>query len=324
MCGNLSLIVKANEGDCVYYYKREQDGIHIVKVYGKYPVVRIPDLIDGERVVFIKDYCFSDRKNDVADIWENENSMTLLAGSYIKAVHVPESVKGAGNYAFYGCSNMEKLYVGHAFEMIGSDAFMNCKRLKEIIVMSSPDEKTGLKKILSQRTITTLVTFIKEGVKAKLVYPEYYEGYSEVGPAHIFQLNVEGEGVRVRQCFDEGIVDFQQYDETFLTACQGEEESILTYMALYRLMYPYKLKEENRKIYKEYMLKHLLSICRQCVTDKDLEALQFVLKEALPTSQIISECTELASKTGWNEGAIMIINMNGGNKRSVKDRYSFD
>lgn len=38
---------------------------------------------------------------------------------------------------------------------------------------------------------------------SSIFYPEYNGGYDEVGPAHIFALNIEGEGFRMRQCFKE-------------------------------------------------------------------------------------------------------------------------
>ncbi len=53
------------------------------------------------------------------------------------------------------------------------------------------------------------------------MYPEYYESYDELGPAHIFELNLTGEGFRARQCFKEGVILLNAYDEIFPTGVCG-------------------------------------------------------------------------------------------------------
>ena len=71
--------------------------------------------------------------------------------------------------------------------------------------------------------------------EAVLLYPEYYESYDEIGPAHIFELNLTGEGFRARQCFKDGVILLNAYDEIFPQACVEESAEVLIPMAWNRL-----------------------------------------------------------------------------------------
>ena len=81
---------------------------------------------------------------------------------------------------------------------------------------------------------------------AFLLYPEYYERYDTIAPAHIFGLNIEGEGFRARQCFRGDMIDFAAYDAIFGKACAEESVTTLGRMSLDRLMTPVSLSESSR------------------------------------------------------------------------------
>ena len=61
-------------------------------------------------------------------------------------------------------------------------------------------------------------------------------GYDEVGPAHIFALNIEGEGFRMRQCFKDGRIDFDGYDACFEKLCAEESDACIFHVAILRFM----------------------------------------------------------------------------------------
>ena len=81
------------------------------------------------------------------------------------------------------------------------------------------------------------------------MYPEYYESYDEIGPAHIFELNLTGEGFRARQCFKEGVILLNAYDEIFPQACVEESAEVLIPMAWNRLYAACGLSPEARADY---------------------------------------------------------------------------
>lgn len=59
----------------------------------------------------------------------------------ITSVILPEGYTSIGDYAFYGCVNLEKITLPSTLQTIGKYAFHGCKKLKEIIM---PDSLTTL------------------------------------------------------------------------------------------------------------------------------------------------------------------------------------
>lgn len=85
---------------------------------------------------------------------------------------------------------------------------------------------------------------------------EYDQTYDEIGPAHIFKLNMNGEGFRARQAFMDRVFVWKQYDEIFSEAIAQESEDDLLDMAFYRLIYAYDLSKEARQQFLEYIVNH--------------------------------------------------------------------
>ena len=209
----------------------DEHSISIERVYGTTPVVAIPDQIDGFTVKRIGAYCFSESKHVPADavtIGEVDSFMKALCGNDIEEISLPDSVEQIGNLAFYNCRKLQTLTLGRFLKELGSDAFMNCRSLKRLVLRSSMEEASGAQLILNQVRADLEVEF-KE---ALFFYPEYYDSYEEIGPAHIFALNIAGEGFRARQCFHERMVDAAAYDMIFERICIEEKMWTAARMAL--------------------------------------------------------------------------------------------
>jgi hypothetical protein len=158
-----------------------------------------------------------------------------------------------------------------------------------------------------------------------LIYPEYTETYDEIGPAHIFELNIEGEGFRARQCFHEGIVDLAQYDSVFSQASVMESEKTLCRMAWMRLYYPEGLKEEYKYIYEEYIKNHAKKSGELLVKERNLPLLEYAGEHAYFNEQQIKECIQTAVRENWTEGVCRLLQCQKQwftNKE--KDEYSFE
>lgn len=82
---------------------------------------------------------------------------------------------------------MERISVYPKLVEVGSDAFMNCLNLRSLRMCAGVEEPTGLKQLLAQIKWQVEVSFEQEDGEreAVLMYPEYYESYDEIGPAHI-------------------------------------------------------------------------------------------------------------------------------------------
>jgi hypothetical protein len=213
---------------------------------------------------------------------------------------------------------MQSVELGSSLREVGSDAFMNCQRLRTLTVRADIINATGLRYILSQVTKELEVLFLYQGqVKARLLYPEYLESYEEIGPAHIFGLNVTGEGYRARQQFKDGVVDLIGYDLVFDKAVHEENPNTLILMALYRLKYPEGLLPVRKSAYTKYISEHEESVMKLLVKMQDLALLQFVCENELASSKAINIAIQLAAKQGWTKGSAGLLRFN-----AMKDSHS--
>ena len=329
--------------DWYWYELTENRTVRLLRVFGTSPEVEIPGQIAGQRVTEIGDYCFAEKstgnihsvysesagKAQAEEIFRDlycQGSIRELSGQYLEKIILPDSVVSIGNFCFYQCSSLTAVMLGNGLTGIGSDVFMNCRSLRNITIHGSVTEPSGLKQILAQRPLETEVSFVSEhGTDAVLLYPEYSESYDEIGPAHIFELNIEGEGFRARQCFHEGIVDMAQYDGVFLQACARESVKTLCRMAWLRLYYPAGLHREPKEVYEEYLRENAAEAGKYLVEDKNLEFLYFAGEQGYFGEKEVAGCIQYAAERNWTEGAGMLLRCQNkwfaGKKR---DEYSFD
>ena len=281
---------------CVYYEKINEDSIRINKVYSPSPTIEIPELIDGYMVREIADYCFSSKEVNLSNCILNReipSNYHVCSGVDVESVRLPSTLKKLGNYAFYNCRKLKEIYVPSRLMSVGSDVFMNCLRLNHIHYDCSIFSATILKQILTQITWDIEVDFID----GSIFYPEYNGSYDEVGPAHIFALNIEGEGFRMRQCFKDGKIDFEGYDACFEKLCAEESESCIFHVAILRFMMgseryiPYLRAHDLTSylhVYKDICVMVEKLIEEKCMDERTLDAL-ISMEEDLETRTLLME-----------------------------------
>lgn len=311
----------------ILWRKNDGGGAEVLRVYAHSGRVTIPETLEGCRVNAVAPYCFSSASHippgDHFLTWGEETEgkqqraltadMRELAGNLVEEVTFPPGLTELGASAFYNCKNLKRLTAGADLVHVGSDAFMNTIEFHEIILHCAPGEKTGLKQILAQISSDMEVTFQgKDGIQAVLLYPEYYESYDEIAPAHLFGRNITGEGFRARQGFKEGVVDFGAYDKVFPQACVEESEKILSKMALNRLMYPFGLTEKNSQMYREYLESHVENLAGDAVKVRKLEVLRFLCEGRLLAGGNLKRTINFASETEWVEGAAELMHIHAG------------
>ncbi len=326
---------EVNQENAFLWEYTQSGEARILAGYGASPYVMVPGKLGEVPVTEIGDYCFSDSQKDKLELRYQQGDvecygavqpwMRLLTGKYIEKVILPDSLQKLGNLAFYNCSKVKELQVGSNLTEIGSDAFMNCLQLQTLVLRSGIKEKTGLRQILSQRSSDMLVVFGEEEIEAALFYPEYYEMYDEIGPAHIFALKLTGEGFRARQCFQDGVVDLGKYDEIFEQACKEESVRTLCAMSKNRLEYPVGLTEDAKKQYIDYLQNHVEEFVTELVKKRRLSTLEVFFKNEYLPGQWLTHCIMQASENGWTEGAASMLRwQQSQKKKTVKERYSFE
>lgn len=323
----------------IIWKKRADGSACLLRVYGEFPCIRLPEEIGGVPLTEIAAYCFApvthfkaETSDQQADIFEevvtedgySVKNLRELAGNAIEEVEISASVHTIGNCAFYNCRNLKKLYLHGKIDQLGSDAFMNTTAFHQMMLFYSPQTAGGADKILKQITSDLEVVFTEDGqVTAKLLYPEYYESYDEIAPAHIFGRSITGEGFRARQCMKDGKVDLAGYDAVFAQACVEESEQTLSQMALDRLCYPYDLKEEHRQQYSSYVREHSSKIVISLTDKKELSILQELYQKKLIDDRNLAECMKRAAEAGWAEGAAVFLGWQASKRTQRKNRYEF-
>ena len=336
--------------------EEKKDGLHILRLMGQTSVVYIPQMIDGYEVKVIGEYCFSARnncKNRTSDNdWEKmeklarDRGMNELSGDYVEQVILPDSVHELCSYAFYNCRKLKCIEFGRSLDIVNNDAFMNCMGLSVLMVRSRAEEPTGAHyyHIFKLNTCSRYVggvpgmsNFLKQlnkGIELKYVddgntcgsfyYSEYTESYEEIGPAHIFHMDLQGEGYRARQLFDNGVVDAAGYDTIFEAAKALESTYTLSKMAVGRLQYPVKLTDSARDMYMEFIKDNIEDVLEWVVAERRIDIIEFMADNNILDESRLDAALKLAGKCDWTMGSTAIIEL--GSRfapKFKKSRYEF-
>lgn len=340
----------------LYWEIAADGGARLLRIFGMTPEAVLPEQIEGHPLTEIGDYCFAEREHlrenyrririkceepeapsdeytwntglcGDSDGRDTPAELHELSGGYIERVILPDTVEKVGNFAFYNASSLTCLEIGGKLIGIGSDAFMNCRKLHRLCLRCRRGEASGLRQILAQISHDMEVSFRDEGgIWAKVLFPEYYESYDEIAPAHIFGRNIEGEGFRARQSFRDGAMDFAQYDLIFPKACVEEKEETLCRLACNRLRYPVMLGQEAKRLYTEYLTAHTAALCAMAVRARDMELAAFFCRQQIFARADIECCIGFASETEWVEGSAYFMRLleEFFPRKTVASRYKFD
>lgn len=335
------------------WQKTKHNGVKLLRAYGQKPEVVLPELLAGLPLEEIGAYCFAKAEHlpggecfvtqwrdgqelftesfpdglqrKGPDAQKPEYGIRPLCGSYLEKVILPDTVTATGNLAFYNCMRLRELQIGSRLESIGSDAFMNCKNFHSLLVRCGIGTRCGVRQILAQISSDMEVAFSgAEGIEARVFFPEYYESYDEIAPAHLFGRNIEGEGFRARQCFKEGRIDLPAYDGIFVKACGEESERTLGQMAEDRLCYPAELSDSRREQYEAYIRAHDIGIAVSRAKERNLESLHFLCRQNLLSLGAVTEAVLTCTRMEWAEGAAGLMQYKREAETAGKKRYEFD
>ena len=215
---------------------------------------------------------------------------------------------------------------------VDGDAFMNCTKLYMLVMRGSPKDKSCLKQILSQISTLVRVRWADSdgNAIAQACFFEYDQTYDEIGPAHIFKLNMNGEGFRARQAFMDRMFVWKQYDEIFSEAIAQESEDDLLDMAFYRLIYAYELSKEARQQFLEYIVNHKKRLSELIIRKRDSGLLQSFLElkdgeeNFIADVLAVTDMLALAAQDEWSEGSVILHRFKKENLSvSRKRRFEF-
>ncbi len=263
-----------------------------------------------------------------------ENRMTgggpeefpFLEGSRLEELCLPRSLQRVGAYAFYNCERLRKLEIYSVTLDWGAGVFNGCFGVRQLTFHVDEERRSCMRDILAELRQTLEVLYFRNSVTdstanptanptantaadpaagsgplqpdTRLIFPEYFEEAVENTPARILVTQTHGCGQRYRNAFVQTQFQFKEYDSLFAHVQVQEPEELAARLALGRLMYPYRLEENYRKMYMDYLMEHGVTAACQAVRQEDMEQLQWLFANITYDGDQMDRLLNAANRAG--------------------------
>ena len=250
-----------------------------------------------------------------------------VCGNFVEEIILPDSLQVIGSCAFYNCRRLRRLSVGAGDLTVGSDVFLNCFALADLLVRAAPEEKTGLFALVNNITEAVRALFWLPGEarpRAGLWYPAYWEDVEE-SPAHILLHTFSGQGYHYRQCFLDGKILSAEYDAIFPDGHAAEDQGVAAMLCFDRLRWPWNLTEKAKAPYREFLAAHTGLVLQRLLKAQDTDSIKDLLAlDVLDAA--FAEGAALAAKADNAAAAALLADAEHKKKGSApkKRRYDFD
>jgi hypothetical protein len=223
---------------------------------------------------------------------EEINNRAFASRDDIESVFLTDKVKKIRPYAFHNCHNLHYIKLSDSVVDYYDGAIRQCQELQEIdisfnqmgsfrllkeiigdsdamipVLIHFPVDEEHLRADefldkLPERALRREETENTDGsisrrtmVTAALTFPSYADNYEEDTFSRAFHEHIEGSGYNTRQLVTRTEIDFSGYDRQFQRFTYDEPASAVN-AAFGRLMYPWRLSDEYREQYREYLRSH--------------------------------------------------------------------
>lgn len=251
-----------------------------------------------------------------------------VCGNFVEEVILPDSLQVIGSCVFYNCRRLRRLSVGAGDLTVGSDVFLNCFALADLLVRAAPEEKTGLFALVNNITEAVRAEFCPAGAAAPLAalwYPAYWEDIEET-PAHILLHTFSGQGYHYRQCFLENKFLPAEYDAIFPQGHDADDANVMAMLCFDRLRYPWQLTEAAAGHYRAFLAANTDRVLARLLKAQDNDAVRALIALDVLDKDGFAEASALAAKAGNAAAAALLADAE--HKKYVpqpkKQRYDFD
>ena len=158
-----------------------------------------------------------------------DDELHPICGNFLEEVTLPDSLRVIGSCTFYNCRRLRRLTAGTGELTMGSDVFLNCFALEDLVIRATPEQATGLFALVGSITEAVRALFWPVGEaapRAGLWYPAYWEDIEET-PAHILLHTFSGQGYHYRQCFLENKLLPAEYDAIFPQGHDADDAAVM-------------------------------------------------------------------------------------------------
>ena len=263
--------------------QREETGVTILRAVTCDENAVLPDELFGLPVTRLADRALAHGAAPVegeqlrvlggteSEDWDNRN---------ITALSLPRSLQAIGDYAFMNLRRMKTLRFYDEVHSIGSASFMNCRLFSRVELIRTAHGQgpalAGLVHSLPQELDVTV--YHPDGSTCRLIFPEYYENYTENSPAHHFELKIVGGGYAYHGVFRAKKLVLSDYDALWrdYIAAEHDEDSALR-LAYYRLRFPAELSGRAREQYTAFLRRNLREALSLAMRERDAHGLRLLL-----------------------------------------------
>lgn len=124
-----------------YKFEKVDNHIRILRCFIHGGSVVLPETIDGCPVTEIGAYAFSAHG-------DAEDSKMAVCGEDLTEIILPKTIRKIGRYAFYGCTNLERIEFYSDIEDIGAGAFTGCHKVRQMDVTIVEGKRSCLREFL--------------------------------------------------------------------------------------------------------------------------------------------------------------------------------
>ena len=251
-----------------------------------------------------------------------------VCGNFVEEIILPDSLQVIGSCAFYNCRRLRRLSVGAGDLTVGSDVFLNCFALADLLVRAAPEEKTGLFALVNNITEAVRAEFRPAGAAAPLAalwYPAYWEDIEET-PAHILLHTFSGQGYHYRQCFLNNIFLPAEYDSIFPQGHDADDANVMAMLCFDRLRYPWQLTEAAAGHYRAFLAANTDRVLARLLKAQDLDGIRALLALDVLDKAGFASAAALAAKAENAAAAALLADAEHKKyaPQPKKQRYDFD
>lgn len=311
-------------------FQRSERGITILQAVTCDKKAALPDELFGLPVIALARKALAPAASEVrgekleitcgrADSeWDNRN---------IEELTLPRPLVRVGDYAMMNCRSLHTLTLYDNIDALHSSAFMNCRAFKKLNLICEKDAYgpvlSGIVPWLSTELDVSVTT--AAGETMRLIFPEFFEAYTESEPTHFFTYTIEGSvAYAYHNIFKSRVLSMQEYDglwEVYITTDYVQSSALR--LAWWRLRHPYGLSESMQEAYSDHVYKNILPAFDLVLKAKDTEGLRLLLKSPALTAQELEHAQSAAREAHLTEAMAILLEeqrrrFSGGRSRSFE------
>lgn len=193
---------------------------------------------------------------------------------------------------------MEEINIPRETTDLGTGLFLNCDKLTSIS-FGRCRHIADLVAVLNHELHLTMD--FDDGNRAKLLIPDFQYEYIEDTPARQFHQVNYGTGHLFRQCIGNSDIDFRRFDELFYLTKREDGALMVLLLTMYRLEYPYRLQENRRQDYLQYLKEHFFTAFGYYTQQGSLDKIRLFAQWGLITAENIDSLLEMAGEAKKTE-----------------------